>query len=471
MARLLPSISLAVLALAATSSAAPAGLASTSSSSSSSPQHFTISRRSAGYKDLHGDDLVAWTEANTAHLRQKYSSKLKSSSSKQQKKRDTAGAATLVNYENDSTFYSSIDIGTPAQAITMILDTGSSDIWAIQGRNSWDPSSSSTFENSTTPFSISYGSGAVEGTLATDTITLAGHTSSSQTLAIATAVTEGLLETNVDGIMGFGFKSLSTSGATPFWQASGADEFAFYLASASASRTASTSPMTNNRRASDDQYGGVFTLGGTNTSLYTGDINWSDVVDETYWLITLGGITVNGGNISLEGTNKMAVDTGTTLIGAPTDVVTAIYDLIPDSSALASGSGYYKFPCSTSVNATIHLGDQEYLLSTDQFIAGTVDTSGQECMGAFFSIGSDENDELQYILGDAFLTNVYSVFSNTGSTPQVGFASLASGLSSTTASQTVSKVSAASGASSAFATGASTLALLAATGAILVLLC
>lgn len=465
MTRIVP---LALLAVAAASST----LAAPTSPVPRSPSHHTISRRSAGFKNLRGDDLIAWTEANTAHLRNKYSSKLKSSSAKLQvkKKRDTAGEASLVNYENDSTFYAKIQIGTPSQEVTMILDTGSSDVWAIQGRNSWNPSQSSTFENTTKAFTISYGSGRVEGTLASDTITLAGHTSSTQTLAIATEVTQGLLDTNVDGIMGFGFKSLSTSGATPFWQASGADEFAFYLRSDSVSTASSSSPTIGSRAYSETQYGGIFTLGGTNSSLYQGDINWSDVIDEAYWLITLGGITVNSNDLSLSDTDKVAVDTGTTLIGAPTTVVEAIYAQIPGSSPLGSDSGYYQFPCSTDANATIHLGDQLYDLTSADLIAGTIDSSGETCMGSFFSVGSDENDELQYILGDTFLTKVYTVFSNTGSTAQVGFASLADGLGTQTTSTTVNKVATSSGASSNFIQGnAWTLAFLV-TGATLALL-
>jgi cathepsin D len=429
---------LALVAWASTTVTLAAPTPSVPRSSTSQPQHLPVSRRSAAYKDLYGDDLIAWTQANTAHLRNKYASKLKSSSSKASaastRKRDTPGSATLVNYENDSTYYSSVDVGTPSQSITLILDTGSSDIWAVQSRNSWDPSSSSTFENSTTAFSITYGSGDVTGTLAYDTMTLAGHTSSSQTFAIANSVSSGLLDQSVDGIMGFGFKSLSTSGATPFWQASGADQFAFYLASTT---SATTSDL--------ESYGGILTLGGYNTSLYQGEINWSNVVDETYWLITLGNITIDGSDIALSGTSKTAVDTGTTLIGAPSSVTAAIYAEIPGSSELASESGYYQYPCDTTVNATFHFGDQEYLLSGDDFSAGTVDTQGEYCMGAIFSVGSDQEDELQYILGDAFLTKVYTIFDNSAKTAQVGFASLADGLGSTTNSQTVSKVTASSG--------------------------
>ncbi|UZJ56401.1 hypothetical protein CBS101457_005721 [Exobasidium rhododendri] len=434
MTRMLSSVCVAaLLALAATSpsSAAP------TPQPQSLPKHLPISRRTPGYKGLYGDELVAWTEANTAHLRQKYASKLQSSSSKMAPaKRDTAGGATLVNYEHDSTWYAPVEIGSPSTSLNLILDTGSSDIWAIQSRNGYSPSSSSDFVNSTTPFSISYGSGSVQGTLATDTMTLAGHTSSKQTFAIATYVTSGLLDANLDGIMGFGFEALSTSRSTPFWQASGADKFSFYLQSDSSSTSTS----------SDYEYGGVLTLGGTNTSLYQGDINYTPVVDESYWLITLGGITIDSSDITLTGTSKVAVDTGTTLIGAPTTVVEAIYAQIPGSSAISSESGYYQFPCTTTVNATLHFGDQEYSISGEDFIAGTVDSSGTTCMGAFFSIGSDESDELQYILGDAFLKHVYSVFDNSASTAQVGFASLAAGLNSSTTSTTVPNVTASSGA-------------------------
>lgn len=448
MSRILVAASIAIAAIltASSSLAAPTGPIK-------SPHHLPISRRSPGFQGLYGDDLIAWTESNTARLRTKYASKLQSStakqSSKRSSKRDTEGSASLVNYENDSLFYTTVDVGTPSQSVTVILDTGSSDFWLIQGRNRWSPSQSSSFVNTTTAFAISYGSGSVRGVLATDTVTLASHTASSQTFAIATAVTSNLLSNDLDGIMGFGFKSLSTSGATPFWQSSGADQFAFYLKESSTS-TGTTTPNSPNGPDSflaQTSDGGIFTLGGTNTSLYQGDINYSPVIDEAYWLITLGGITIGSNTVNLSSMNKMAVDTGTTLIGAPDSVVEAIYSQIDGSSTLSSSSTYYQFPCSTTVNTTIHLGDQEYSLSGDNFKAGTVDSTGEYCLGAFFGLGSDSNDELQYILGDAFLTQVYTIFDNTQTTARVGFANLAEGLGATTQSITVDKVVVASASS------------------------
>lgn len=430
-----------VLLLEALVAAATVATAAPMSKGKASPRDFPLARRT-DRSTLYGDDLAAWANAHRAHLRNKYKSKLKSSTSKQQaakrdaEKRDTAGAATLVNYQHDSTFYAAVAIGTPSQSVNLVLDTGSSDIWL--GPSKFDSSSSSTFTNSSTPFEIQYGSGSVQGTLATDTFTLAGHTVDKQTFAVATAATPGLLDDTVGGIMGLGFEALSTSQSTPFWQGAALDtnEFAFYLAAVESLQQLPGS--------GSETYGGVFTLGGTNTSLYQGDINWSDVIDDAYWLISLGGITVAGNTIDLESTSKTAVDTGTTLIGCPTVVAEAIYAGIPGSSAISSMDGYYQFPCDTSVNATMHFGNQQYTFTSYDFVGQALDSAGENCMGVFFSLGSDANDELQYILGDAFLKQVYTIFSNTASTAQVGFASLADGLSSHTTSTTVDQVQTAS---------------------------
>lgn len=412
--------------------------------------------------DLSGGNVEEWIEHQRASLRNKYASKLKGSNKAEAKrratmeKRDTPGSASLINYQDDSTFYAPVTIGTPGQSVNLVLDTGSSDMWTVQGKENWSPSASSTFQNSTTAFQISYGSGDVTGTLASDKVVLADHTAESQTFALATSVSNGLLGNAVEGIMGLGFQSLSTSKSKPFWQNAGADQFSFYLKSDGETSSSEQAP------------GGTFTLGGTNSSFYTGDINWSTVIDEAYWLITLGGITINGQTVDLKGTSKVAVDTGTTLIGAPDSVVEQFYSQIPNSQK--TSSGYYTFPCSTTdLNATMHFGNQEYTLGVQQLIAGTVDTRGQDCLGSFFSIGSDSSDEMQYILGDAFLMNVYSVFDNSGDKAQVGFASLASGLGGGTSSTTVNQVIAASGALSQHApfafvllatTAAATMALL-----------
>ena len=236
-------------------------------------------------------------------------------------------------------------------------------------------------------------------------MSVAGKTASSQTFALATAVTAGLLNSEISGIAGLGFQSLSTSQTPPLWSnvglTSGAEEFAFFLNRQI--QTAASSDL--------EQYGGVFSLGGANSTLYQGAINWSNVINKAYWLITLGGASVNGVNLDVRSTNKAAIDTGTTLIGGPSSVISALYAQIPGAQASASSQGYYEFPCDTAVNTTLTFGDQQYAINTQDFVAGATNRAGTTCMGAFFDVGSDANTRsLQWIVGDAFLKGVYSVF-------------------------------------------------------------
>lgn len=98
------------------------------------------------------------------------------------------------------------------------------------------------------------------------------------------AMTTGLVDAPVSGLMGLAFQSLASTGAVPFWQALinnnqlSAPEMSFWL-SRHASNTQALQP------------GGVFTLGGTNSTLYTGDIEFINMPsgEPSFWLLTLSG--------------------------------------------------------------------------------------------------------------------------------------------------------------------------------------
>lgn len=412
------------------------------------PRDFPILRKRTPLRT--GDNLLEWANIHRSHLQVKYGLTSGSATSLTQRKRSTSAAA-MVNYQHDSTWYAIFGVGTPSQSLNLVLDTGSSDIWLAA--SDYSVSSSSTFSNSSSSFSITYGSGTVKGYMATETFTIADHTVTNQPFAVGTQITSELKDLETAGICGLGFPALSAGGSRPIWQSAGESEFSFYLQRASRKTTTfytgggdpagTAAPGGFGKRASSDldsAYGGVFTLGGTNSSLYQGDINWCNVISKSYWLITLGGVTVSNQTINIGSTEKAAIDTGTTLIGGPDSVVKDLYSRISGASAISGANGYYQFPCSTEVSTTMTFGDQKYSISSDQFNVAQVDSSGTYCMGAFFSIGSTSSSTLQWIVGDSFLSSVYSIFSN-GDTARIGFASLASrlndgGTSSTTITKT-----------------------------------
>jgi Eukaryotic aspartyl protease len=79
--------------------------------------------------------------------------------------------------------------------------------------------------------------------------------------------------------------------------------------------------------------GGQFTLGGRNTSLYDGEITFLPLLEQAWWTIPFQAIIVNSNTeLRLSGTYANAiVDSGTTLVYGPDDVINAFYAAIPGS--------------------------------------------------------------------------------------------------------------------------------------------
>lgn len=212
------------------------------------------------------------------------------------------------------------------------------------------------------PITITYGSGAVEGFLVRDTVTMGGFQVKNQPWLLVDQTTSGLLDGSNAGIIGLAFDTLANTASTPFWQtlASGGQlstpEMSFWI----------TREITD-PNAQNEAFGGVFTLGGQNQTLYQGDVEFLPLVinvgKPTYWLLNISStpntallyslltcvliiaITVNGKSVTLPSTgNTAAIDTGTTLIGGPSTSVAAVYAQIPGSQALGGNlAGFYTF--------------------------------------------------------------------------------------------------------------------------------
>ncbi|KAG8721838.1 hypothetical protein FRC08_009639 [Ceratobasidium sp. 394] len=337
-----------------------------------------------------------------------------------------SGVNELVNKGTDSSYYGSIAVGTPPVAFNVILDTGSSDLWlasstcytGCRGVPTFDASRSSTFRNLTTPFAIRYGSGQAAGELGSDSVQMAGFQVTGQTFALADQVSNGLLSSPISGLMGLGWSTIAASGATPMWEtlARGTQwtepVMSFFL-----------TRFIDVDGAKAQEPGGEFMMGGTNTNFYTGDIDYVNIPNnqESYWLIPLTGLSVNGANV-LSGSVNAAIDTGTTLVGGPPDSVAAIFAQIPNSQpGTGDLQGYYLYPCSTSVTITMTFSSRTWTINPADFLL--MRASNSLCVGAFFAL-SLSGSAPQWIVGDTFLKNVYSVYRF--NPPSVGFANLSS---------------------------------------------
>jgi len=175
-------------------------------------------------------------------------------------------------------------------------------------------------------------------------------------------------------------------------------------------------------------------MGATDTTLYTGDIDYVNIPGGkgTYWLLPFTQIVVNGVSVpipaatgggifgSTGGTPQAAIDTGTTLVGGPPEAIAAIFAQIP-GSIRGSGqtAGYWTYPCDSQVNVQLGFGSKLWSISPSDFELTPMGNG--RCSGSFFEldIGGSAPD---WIVGDTFLKNVYSVYRFTP--PSVGFATL-----------------------------------------------
>ncbi|KAG8929641.1 hypothetical protein FRC02_005272 [Tulasnella sp. 418] len=369
------------------------------------------------------EEKSAWLKGMASDLSAKYNG----ARGNERRKRAT-GTNALVNFNADSTYYGTIAIGEPAISFNVILDTGSADLWlasadCFQGCtnsiNLYDSTESSTFRNLSAPFNIKYGSGAAAGYLGSETVQMAGFTVTNQTFGLVNRITQGLIRDPMSGLMGLAFSTIAASRAVPFWENlvrnSAWDQplMAFHL-----------TRFGEVRGAQRLEYGGSFDMGFTNQSLYTGDIEYTSIPDgaESYWLIPMTQITVNGAVVDIGSAPLAAIDTGTTLIGGPASVISQIFAQVPNAQPAGPNfEGYYAYPCDTDVTVTLAFGNgRQWSINPQDFILTSL--SNGYCVGGFFELDLAGDGSPTWIIGDTFLKNVYSVFRY--SPASVGFAQL-----------------------------------------------
>ncbi|PVF95089.1 acid protease [Serendipita vermifera] len=373
----------------------------------------------------------------------------------------------LTNHVFDTSYSTTINLGTPSKPFDVMLDTGSSDTWVASSScsctgtgctscstgNSWDPSSSSSWSPREKTLSITYGSGLVIGRTGQDVVSLGGYTVNDQVIGIVDQAARRL-PGDIEGIMGLAFGTIAKSGGTPWWLRVFAGEggsnpdakmISFWL-----SRYVDSTDTANSRHP-----GGQFIIGGTNSTLYEGDINYVDAVHPAkWWAIPIQGIGLDGGDsVTIpEGAQVSIIDTGTTLVGGEETALKTIFGGIPGSRDAGDLSirlrGFWAIPCNTTASVTLTFGSNSYPYSARDLLYQRIDDLLENyCVSSLFTYSSTDRNSSVFtapgqpfwLVGAAFLKNVYSVFNlgdggsgeagvqgmgNDGATAQIGFAKL-----------------------------------------------
>lgn len=391
-------------------------------------------------------------------------------------KRDPFNAA-LYN-DQGSQYLIEVGIGTPPQHFAVTLDTGSADLWVPSTEcpasscpfYRFDTSNSSTFKALDKPFGIQYGIGSVNGTYATDTVSVGGASIPNQQFGLA-SITEDIMQPNpsaggtgsntpepfntsgsdtveANGILGLGYPSLTQANS----QGEGAyNPFVFNLASQNVIKEPIFSIFLNS--ISEPNWSGEIIFGGIDETKFVGDLTYLPVASLTtrsssgvsssvddksnagyyYWMVYGQGIGVKNSNTGSNPSWKLReigayiLDTGTTLTYLPTSVATDIVTAFAGERnfALDRQSGVFIVDCATAKSPAIFqlqmsqsssVSDNPLILSVPASelvipIDGTSADNAQVCMFGIAPLGGAGGiGSNMYLIGDSVLRSAYMVF-------------------------------------------------------------
>ncbi|KAG2171711.1 hypothetical protein INT43_008091 [Umbelopsis isabellina] len=356
-------------------------------------------------------------------------------------RRAVTSTAELFNAAKQGGYAIDVSIGTPPQNFSVILDTGSTELW-VPGPNCpksecfgslFDITASSTYVGTNLPIDLVYGIGSDNGTYASDTVLVAGYTVKNLTFGVINSAANNTPpvsgEPYLNGILGLAFPNLTFAYQTgegqynPFvyalWQQKQIPQsiFSLYLGS----------------RLIEGETGQI-TFGGMDTSKFTGNLQYLQVQKESsapgypddyyHWTVLLRGlaVTVNGqtsSNLLTIASQQVVLDSGTTFTYLPYQAAQSIAQLVAPSATLSQGM--YVVDCglySTQGNIQFAFSNSSTSSSSQSVIfsvpissmiipmdSTSIDTATQCVLGI---IPTDASMGV-YLLGDTFLQSAYVV--------------------------------------------------------------
>lgn len=311
----------------------------------------------------------------------------------------------------DTYYFGEISIGTPPQNFLVLFDTGSSNLWvastycqsqACTNHNLFNPSQSSTYSTNNQQFTMSYGSGSVNGIFGYDTVSVQGLTLTNQEFGLTTSETgSSFYYSKFDGIFGMAYPAMSAGGATTAMQGM-------------LQQNLLTNPIFSVYMGSQS---GQIIFGGVDTSLYSGQIVWAPVTQELYWQIGINGFSINGQSTGWCSNGCQGImDTGTGPLTIPQQYMGSLLQTL---GAQQTQNGYF-VNCNNVQNLptiTFYINGYSFPIPPSAYI---IQNNGYCSVNVEETYLPSQNGQPLWILGDVFLRQYYTVYDMTNN--RVGFA-------------------------------------------------
>ncbi|KAI9098672.1 aspartic peptidase domain-containing protein [Phlyctochytrium arcticum] len=364
-----------------------------------------------------------------------------------QKRQFAAPAATpnlSPGYNSyDQMYYTNIQVGTPGTWFSVVIDTGSSDLWipskkcgsACNSRKRYDPTQSRTAAQLGIPCTTWYSLGSASGSIVTDFVRIGNLVATNQVMIQADSM-NNVQPGNVDGLLGLSFSSLSWANAVVPDRLIGKSSIIENLYTSRQLQRPAFGIWLDRyvswNQAPGARVGGELALGSLlgNPARYTGAITWLDVPStQNWWHVRMDGVAgPDGVNVAPSGRSIRAlVDTGTTLIVVDYAVANKLNSLL--GAYNAGPRGLWAVNCnkvkSSTVKFTFTLQGNKFTLDAADLPTRVWPDDANTCYAPFQAPqGSDTTD--RWVLGEVFLRKYYQIYDynvqTNSATPRVGLA-------------------------------------------------
>lgn len=323
--------------------------------------------------------------------------------------RATKGESESIKDYANAQYFGTITLGSPPQSFEVIFDTGSSNLWIPKvgcthcgnpffgKKHKYDHGKSSSYQEDNADFNIVYGSGAVSGFFSVDDVTVADDLviAGQRFAEVQDAGGLGLAYSlgKFDGILGLGFTSISIDNTITVFENAMKQNvvdqpmFAFYLG---------------------DNADGELTFGGYDASKFEGSLETIPLESATYWEIALDSVSAGDYKSAPNADGSVTtgiVDSGTSLLVGPKAEVTKLAKAV---GAKANFMGQYTIDC----NLVDSLPDIVFEIAGKSYaVPGKSAVLQAQSMCVFAVAGMDfPKPGPQWILGDVFMREYYTVF-------------------------------------------------------------
>jgi cathepsin D len=313
-------------------------------------------------------------------------------------KPEAPNALAIHQDGSDFSYFATLQFGSKKQDMYMLIDTGSANTWVMGStckssacsiHNTFGKDDSDTLKMTTKDWSLAYGTGEVDGLVVSDTVSFANYTLNLG-FGLASVASDDFKNYPMDGILGFGPPDSNELGTKTIMQA--LDE---------QTNLQSNILGVHLQRAADGTKDGELIIGGIDASRFDGNLNYLSITEPNSWEIKFDDAIVGGQSCGLTGRTAM-IDTGTSYMLIPPSDAETLHGKIPGSS---HNGEVYTVPCGTTATVEMSFNGMKYTIPPKDYVGKA---SGSGCTSNI--IGHQAFGPTQWILGDIFLKNVYTVF-------------------------------------------------------------